>query len=609
MGAVHGLSGVPRFTLLALLALTAAAALWGAAAVSPARGPGYLVAPWAAGPRRLLIYYGWLNTSPVASYDFDVLVTAAPTGRLRAAYLPVVEELASRGVEVYGYLHDGDRPVGVGSSFRKWVVERGAGWREWLEYMESLVAETRRAYTVGGRCVLAGIFLDECDPAYLGRGWRRLLPYFNEALRELIRYIHGLGLRVFVNGVRAYARYADYYLWESFYSRCRGGRCTPDTSFMASGGADQYTWVNGYAKYEWLAREGLLGKTFAVTLVTASDPSWVETCRAGYVLASILGLAGWGCSTPDYNSGGGAPLNTPVEPPGVMVNRTGVASAVFMTGAWSVDTVGVRVDTPYGGTVPHHPVVDGVRDEGYTFTYRSGGLTINAYYSEDYKALYLYIEHGGGGAAEVLLDLDSNPATGAPGGADARVVLEGRYCVEEVYKSGGWGAPTPVPCMPARGGTVYEVSVPGAHGRFMVVWGGLRTGWIPVAEAAGPATAPCLLDPHSYWLRYGEQVGPVVVGVSCKNSSWTIRVAHPPGRYRLVIYTPWRMVEARHVSWSSLGAGAVAVEASWRGRGVDVLVVEEGRPMHWAEWVVAVAVGAAVAATAVLLAARHYGEQ
>ena len=112
---------------LAVLALLAALlAVEASAGVSPLPG---VWAPNSSGFKRLLIYYGWLNTSNVESLNVDVLVVAGgprvlPGGDDRA----VVEEMLSRGVEVYAYLAYPDgTPLALGSSFRRIVVENSSG--------------------------------------------------------------------------------------------------------------------------------------------------------------------------------------------------------------------------------------------------------------------------------------------------------------------------------------------------------------------------------------------------------------------------------------------------------------------------------------------------
>jgi len=601
--AVYGFNGVSWRCLVVLLLVCLSLVV--PVAVGSGGGPGYLVAPVASGFKRLVVYYGWLNASGLEFYGFDVLVTAAPTGASHGAYLGVVKRLAGRGVEVFAYLHDGDRPVGVGSSFRRMVVEGGLGWREWLRYMEGLVDRLVEAYSGGGRRFVAGVFLDECDPAYLGAGWRRWLPVFNEALRELIRYIHSLGLKVMVNGVRAYAPYADYYLWEGFYSDCSGGVCRPDRGFMRHGGGDPYVWVNGYAKYEWLRERGLLNRTLAVTVVEPGGgvAGW---CRAGYVLARVLGLAGWGCAYRGYNAVGGAPLDVGVVDPGLLVERRGVLGGVFTTGFWGVDVERVAVSSPYSG-VRHHPVVDGLLDTVYRLAYSGGGFRVYAVYSVADGVLYVYVDSQR--PPRIVFDVDSSVSTGAGWGVykggDVLVEDYGSWCMEYGYsKARGWYSRPlrALPCGKLRG---YEVAVPGARGLFRVVVGGKATPWMRV-DSFREVLAPCFLDGLGVWRSYGEVGEPVVLRLSMHGEALELLVAHPAGRYSLVIHTPFREPRPLHVHWRSLGGGAVVVEAGWRGPGVDLVVVESGGGGWWSSWWLFLVVGVVVAFIAVAAAWRHY---
>lgn len=277
-------------------------------ALHPSTAAAYMgvYSPQSPGFKRLVVYYGWLNTSNLPSIDVDVVVVAG-TGRV----LPggddygVVRLLRSRGVEVYAYLHGpGDEPVGLGSSYRAMVVENGSGtlgerFRHWLGYIEGLVSRYAGA--------VDGVFLDECDPSYFAdEPVGAYVSYFTRGLGEVAAYAHSLGLKVFINGVMGYAAYGDYYLWEDYvdYATPSGYRAVAGFLRRANY-SSPLEWVNGLSRYLYLAEHGLLGRTLAVSFADPRAPETIRWAKAGYALARIMGLAGWGYANRDYYAEGG----------------------------------------------------------------------------------------------------------------------------------------------------------------------------------------------------------------------------------------------------------------------------------------------------------------
>ncbi|NPA99590.1 MAG: hypothetical protein GXO43_09455 [Crenarchaeota archaeon] len=108
---------------------------------------------------------------------------------------------------VFAYLHNGSRPFGLGSSFREFVVEKGLSVDRWVGMVLILVNRTVEAYSVGGRGLITGVFLDEADPGYLGRCDKCFVGEYVDAVIRIISAVHRLDLKVLVNGVRGFAQY------------------------------------------------------------------------------------------------------------------------------------------------------------------------------------------------------------------------------------------------------------------------------------------------------------------------------------------------------------------------------------------------------------------
>jgi len=318
------------------------------------------------GPLRRWVGLGKLNLSFLVVDGGEV---NTPKGRL------VAQELLRNGVQVYAYLSKNGKPLGLGSSFNNLVVSRASTGRElgtlvseWVDQVKSVIASYYGEVT--------GVFFDECDPSYFGveDPSNPYVKAFNNALRELIDYAHSLGLKVFVNGVRAYASYGDLYLWEGFCSDFTGlnnGSVTYTyvTDFFGTheSDANPYSWVNDYSKYEYLRSHGLLNRTVALSYGPPHDYGRMRVC---YYVARILGLRGFAygpwdnyAGDPDVSTLFIYPLGAPLGPPHIN-SSSGLVTREFMDGAVSVNVTSASVmleDLTYA--LPHHVVPDGSLSE------------------------------------------------------------------------------------------------------------------------------------------------------------------------------------------------------------------------------------------------------
>ncbi len=409
-------------TILALIALAPAAS----AAMEPV---------WShssSGFKRLVIYYGWLNTSNLPNLHVDVLIVAGTSRILPGGGdYAIVQELRQRGVEVYAYLHDqNDSSVGLGSSFRSMVVENSTGSLEerysyWLQYLERLVDRY-----VG---VVDGVFLDECDPAFFTSDLNSIyVDYFTWGIGNLTAYAHSKGLKVAINGVMGYAGYADYYFWEEFVV---GYNRTSETYYLipdflrSSSYQSPLEWVNGLSRYQYLRDKNLLDRTLAVAFVDPEQPETLEWARMAHALARIMGLAGWGYANSNfYASGGPVPVDVAVYEYGPPVSDPVIDESTQI--AWRVFAAAGNVTVDYTGAMvsenlvysTFRPMLDCVGNEYDNLL--SGSATgpnsvmefLGLLYTT--QGLYIYVEWNytdsasTGGLLHVYIDSDGAGETG-----------------------------------------------------------------------------------------------------------------------------------------------------------------------------------------------------
>ena len=399
----------------------------------------------------VIFYYGWVNTSNLLDLEFDILVFGASEEVMNYQY-DVIDALRSRGVQVYAYLHDGDTPIGLGSSFREKVVENNTGTLDervtyWKDYIKGLINKY-----VGK---VDGVFLDECDPSYFGTTDpnNEYLQLFSQGLEEIVNYAHGKGLKVFINGVRAYANLGDYYLWEDFvavYDNANGYHL--DTEFYSTSSDNPYEWVNGIAKYEYLKENELLSKTIALSY---ADLDHLENAKYGYYMARILGLAGWAFSDIKvYYEGGIIPIldvyevGPAITPPNIDKDSER-ATRVFMTGEVVVDLATPSLSTPFNNYKPY--ILDGKPLEYDNLQSATGSQSeLKAVgYASTPRGLQVYIEASWSstdikGPLHIYIDSDGNQSTGygGKGNYGAEYLIE-MYSPDSIflYKytgTGGW---------------------------------------------------------------------------------------------------------------------------------------------------------------------------
>ncbi len=382
--------------------------------------------------KRVIFYYGWLNTARnLPTISFDILVFAGSVSNL-STWLSILEELHSKGVQLYVYLHDNSgNPIGLGETFKTMVVDNSSGTLEqrvayWKSFIEGLIREYAAWSDSHGR-ILTGVFLDECDPSYFGytNPSNTYVKEFSEALKQIVSYAHSLGLKVFINGVRAYASLGDYYLWEDFVATYNPstGSYSLDTSFFTSSSTNPYQWVNGLAKYEYLKQHNLLSRTIALSY---ADPSHLSYAIAAYYAARVLGLAGWAFAPGDIYANGGDVLTAPVyevgqplTPPSIDPSA-GTVSRLFTVGNVTVNILSASVKLPFS-------YVPGVQLDGYldpcytTFTSASAGTysKIALYgYTATPQHLYILVESTWSsipttdGVLHIYIDSDGDSSTG-----------------------------------------------------------------------------------------------------------------------------------------------------------------------------------------------------
>ncbi len=403
-----------------------------------------------SGFKLVVFYYGWLNTSNILDYNIDILVVDGsyrifPNGPDHQ----IIKEAMRKGIEVYAYLHDdSDNPIGLGSYYNK-VVSGEINYSAFVKNIEEWITKYKGLVT--------GIFLDECDPGYFGTTDpnNEYLKLFNKALKNITRYAHSIGLKVFINGVRAYAYLGDYYLWEDFVAIYSNNTYTIDKNFYTIDNStlkNPYIWVNGLTKYYFLKQNKTLNKTIALSY---ADASHIHNAVYAYYMARILGLKGWSFSPIDVYSWGEAiyPLNVyetgpPITEP--VIDRSKNASyRVFILGNISVYQKDEIIIKPK--TEPSlKPLLDGQADQTYVFMNASldktGFFKKIGYIATFPNELYLYINYTTQQltttpTTRILIDIDGNTSTGYylhNLGADIMIDIEKNTSIIYNYSGNTW---------------------------------------------------------------------------------------------------------------------------------------------------------------------------
>ncbi len=402
--------------LILVLALVLAVAAPLAAGQAPGTYPVNTILDSASQPKYLVIFYGVLDYSTLEEAPPDILVFAGTSGNMNSQ---VLADLKARGTTTIAYLHDSnDNPVGLGSSYKNMVVNGGSSASDWVQYIEGLIDN------YAGK--VDGVFLDEADPAYFTSDLSEsnpLIQDFNNGLAEIVSYAHSKGLLVVVNGVRAYAGYGDYYLWEGWCSTWTGSVDNPSYSYVSnffdsnSGDDNPYSWVNDYAKYQYLADNNLLGKTLAVSF---GDPLDYERQKVCSYSAWIAGFHAWGYADANFyaTSTGPAPVYGysmgPAITPPLLDPVTSKMSRKFYGGivevqvgsVWSITQEALAFDTP-STTPTSYTATAGDGDQGYDIT--GVGVEYDGFYYSFWITLDSSLPNG---VLRIYVDNDSNADTG-----------------------------------------------------------------------------------------------------------------------------------------------------------------------------------------------------
>ena len=533
----------------------------------------YVVTHLDRGFKYVAVYYGWLSTSNLN--DLAINLTVVPgTSRilLGGDDYGVVQGLRSRGVEVYAYIHDGsDVPVGLGSSFKAWVIDNATGTYgerlgDWVDYVNSAIDRY-----VG---VTDGVFLDECDPSYFTSNLsptNPLIQDFSSALSEIAAHAHEAGLKVFINGVRAYAHLGDYYMWESFASTWSGSPEDPTyvyvTDFLQGheGDDNPYTWVNDYAKYLYLRDNDLLNRTIAHTY---GPPGDAARARYAYYLARALGLAGWSYAPANNYALGGPihplltyPLGIPVEGPDVDPSE-GSVSRWFTAGHVTVYVAQSTYSTNLTYGTPKAYAVDGDLSE-WSLSGEDGeaeptdpGLDIVSW-GANVTSGHLFVAIGLGGgftgsAVHVYVDVDRDQGTGYPLSTGSYTI--GADYMVEAYPSGsgalysyggsGWSWDYVAPAYVEFLGSSVEVAVPAGflQGDVYIAFDTTDSSWAQadVEPDESPHTLNLVETPYpqiyltSKYVLQGTRLEELSIKADFNGVAYVLRVYNESGTYSII---------------------------------------------------------------------------
>lgn len=467
--------------VLLLLLLAGMNTLWVNSGVSPV--PYYVP----SSIKLVIFYYGWLDTSNVEQTSPDILVFSGVTGSDYIHNRVVVQNMESKGVEVYAYIHDGATPVGLGTTFKSMVVDEDSSCpsslvSSWVSYIEGVIDNVTQTYPN------TNIFLDEADPAYFGTTdpHNECVIAFTNGISEIVDYVHSKNLKVMLNGVRAYSPLADYYLWEDFYQLYNKTYILDTKFFSENDNGNPYLWENGYGKYVWLRDHGQLNKTIALSFL---PPDSIKNNIASYILATGLGLGGWSVAPIDIYASGGFVYQPRSLPIGGLIDNTtinvtsGLVEFNTIYGKYSINVTSGTYTVPVElSGIDFTPYIDGYKDNVYTsldITASGSSSEISdVYYTIGGDTLYLFINGTWTGSQvsvlyHIYIDNDTNIDTGFTGtnlnvGADILIEIYSDSSAAEVFKytgSGGtdwsWSLVREVPVyVTQETSTTAEVEIP-----------------------------------------------------------------------------------------------------------------------------------------------------
>ena len=382
--------------------------------------------------KTFVIYLGDLNASNLLWISMDYLVVRGSPGII-AGEAGLIDELNSRGVEVYVYPFNNSKPLLLGEAYR--FVVNGSWSRElYVGKIEFLINQYANH--------VDGVFLSGVDPRLYGYNGsnNQLLEGFSTAVEAIVNYTRSMGLRVFINGTPGYAGLGDYYLWDGYVTRPVGRGYDVDPGFYDTDNSDPYGDISGINTYEYLEKHGLLNKTIALSYDYPARPS---NCLLGYYMARIMGLAGWGYTGRDYYVNGGYvyDLPAPLLGPSISaaeINATSTtASRFFITGPITVD-LSLGIYNASAKAVNTTPWIDGVTDKVYVDSNASIYIPpvfclmnrINKiYYALTPWNLYLLVDYDqeeplNNMQLKIFIDTDNNVSTGYPvGGIGAEYLI------------------------------------------------------------------------------------------------------------------------------------------------------------------------------------------
>ena len=382
--------------------------------------------------KTFVIYLGDLNESNLLWISMDLLVVRGSPGIINGE-AGLIEELNSRGIEVYAYPFNNSKPLLLGEAYR-FVVNGSWSSGLYVEKIESLIKQYADH--------VDGVFLSGVDPRLYGYNGsnKQLLEGFSTAVEAIVNYTRSMGLRVFINGTPGYAGLGDYYLWDSYVTKPAGQGYTVDPGFYDANNSDPYGDISGINTYKYLEKNGLLNKTIALSYDYPARPS---NCLLGYYMARIMGLRGWGYAGRDYYINGGYvyDLPAPLVGPNISaaeINITSMtASRFFITGPVTVD-LSLGVYNASAEAVNTTPWIDGVIDNVYVDSNASIYIPpvfclmnrINkVYYALTPRSLYLLVDYDqeeplNSMELKIFIDTDNNASTGySVGGIGAEYMV------------------------------------------------------------------------------------------------------------------------------------------------------------------------------------------
>lgn len=239
------------------------------------------------------VYYGQITAFMNADFSkdpHDIYILANVTDVATAS--PILQRMMASGKKVFLYFDrvEDSTSYAYGALFAHFYpdVDRFKGAVEW--FIDYVAGENDAGTPLG-----TGVFFDEVEPVYYNpSGDAEQERAFEHTLWEVISYAHSKGLEVFINGVRYYASFGDWYLWESFATTWSGDVNSPTYSIVdffagTAGSEDLKTWIATWEKWYYLYSHGLMHKVIGHSYMDISNRDWVEYA---YLMAMALGLGG-----------------------------------------------------------------------------------------------------------------------------------------------------------------------------------------------------------------------------------------------------------------------------------------------------------------------------